>query len=391
MEGFNVSFRKCARFAITCGLGSILLFSIDSRAAAIDAAEQPSVRDGQHDFDFDFGKWKTHSSRLLHPLSGSKEWADMDGYTIVSKVWNGRANLAEYKGDGPSSYVELMALRYYNPEARQWGVAFATPGSGTLSIPCIGEFRNGRGDFYDQEEFNGKYILVRFSIWKISEITAQSEQAFSDDGGTTWEVNWVNNYTRASDQQEIDWSGHEASQAVPGAADFDFSVGTWHTHVQRFLNPFMDPQPSFEIDGTKTVRNIWAGRAKLEEIEADSPKGHWEALTLFLFNPKSRQWSQVFLNSGTGVISSALVGSLKNARGELFQQDTFKGRSILVRSVWSEITANSHNYTESYSDDGGITWKPAFIAKLTRETTSSSVPLPDPSSGANSIVVASFH
>src|SRR5579859_8266674 len=85
MEGFNVSFRKCALFAITCGLGSILLFSIDSRAAAIDAAEQPSVRDGQHDFDFDFGKWKTHSSRLLHPLSGSKEWADMDGYTIRSE------------------------------------------------------------------------------------------------------------------------------------------------------------------------------------------------------------------------------------------------------------------------------------------------------------------
>ena len=122
--------------------------------------EGPSVHDGQHDFDFDFGTWKTHSSRLLHPLSGSKDWADMDGLTVVKKVWNGRANLAEYKADGPASHVELMALRYYNQEARQWAVVFATPSGGTLSVPCIGEFRNGRGDFYDQEEFNGRYILV---------------------------------------------------------------------------------------------------------------------------------------------------------------------------------------------------------------------------------------
>ncbi len=291
----------------------------------------------------------------------------MDGLTVVRKVWDGRANLAEYKADGPSSHVELMALRYYNPEAHQWGVVFATPESGTLSVPCIGDFENGRGTFYDQEEFNGKYILVRFSIWKISENTAQSEQAFSDDGGKTWEVNWINKYTRASDQADIDWAKEPSSQSVTGAHDFDFSVGTWHTHVRRFPDPFSPERSSFEIDGTKVVRNIWGGRAKLEEIEADSPKGHWEALTLFLFNPKSRQWSQIFLNSQMGAISSALVGSFNGGRGELYQQDTFKGRSILVRGVWSDITPDSHGYTESYSDDGGKTWKAAFIAKLTRE------------------------
>ena len=67
---------------------------------------------------------------------------------------------------------------------------------GTLSVPCVGEFKNGRGDFYDQESINGKTILVRFSIWSITPDAAQSEQAFSDDGGKTWETNWVNKYTR---------------------------------------------------------------------------------------------------------------------------------------------------------------------------------------------------
>jgi hypothetical protein len=70
-----------------------------------------------------------------------------------------------------------------------------------VSIPAVGEFRNGRADFYDQEALNGKSILVRFSIWGITPDTAQSEQAFSDDGGKTWEVNWINRYTKASDEE----------------------------------------------------------------------------------------------------------------------------------------------------------------------------------------------
>jgi BNR/Asp-box repeat len=234
-------------------------------------------------------------------------------------------------------------------------------------VPSVGDFRSGRGDFYDQEEFDGKYILVRFSIWKISANSAQSEQAFSEDGGKTWEVNWVNKYTRASDQTEIDWTTQDTNLAPKGAQDFDFNFGKWRTHIQRVLDPFSEEQHSIEIDGTLSVRKVWGGRAGLEEIEADGPKGHWEALTLFLYNPKSRQWSQTFISAKTGVISAALIGAFKDGLGELFQQDTFNDRSILVRGAWSNIKSNTHNYTESYSADGGKTWKPAFIAYLTRE------------------------
>lgn len=155
------------------------------------------ARDPQHDFDFDLGNWKTHSSRLMHPLSGAKDWKDMDGGTNVIPLWGGRANLAEYKATGPAGAVELLALRWYNPTSHQWNLDFATPGVGVLGAPGIGEFRNGRADFYDTEPINGRSVLVRFSIWGITADTAQSEQAFSVDGGQNWEVNWVNKYTRA--------------------------------------------------------------------------------------------------------------------------------------------------------------------------------------------------
>jgi hypothetical protein len=158
--------------------------------------ERVDASSGQSDFDFDLGTWKTHSTRLLHPLTGSTTWAEMDGTTVVKKVWGGKANLAEYKADGPAGHVELLSLRWFNPAMHEWNLDFATPNVGTLGIPGVGGFKDGRGDFYDYEEINGRSVLVRFSIWKTSQNTAQSEQAFSEDGGKTWEVNWINKYTR---------------------------------------------------------------------------------------------------------------------------------------------------------------------------------------------------
>jgi hypothetical protein len=157
-----------------------------------------SARDGSHDFDFDFGTWKTHSSRLLHPLTGSRDWVELEGVTVVTKIWGG-ANLAEYRATGPTGVVELLALRVYNPGSGQWSINFATPGVGTLgTVPGVGEFHNGRADFYDQEAINGRAVLVRFSIWEVTAGEARSEQAFSADGGKSWEVNWITRYIRAS-------------------------------------------------------------------------------------------------------------------------------------------------------------------------------------------------
>lgn len=185
------------------GAGAMLVFLAAAGLGAQAAAQDPGARDGQHDFDFDLGKWKTHSSRLLHPLTGSSDWVQMDGFTVVKPIWGGRANLAEYKAIGPAGQVELLSLRWYEPAANQWYLDFATPNVGTLGIPGVGAFKHGRGEFYDQEIIGGRTILVRFSIWGITPTTAQSEQAFSADGGRSWEVNWVNRYTRDSSDSSL--------------------------------------------------------------------------------------------------------------------------------------------------------------------------------------------
>ncbi len=156
-------------------------------------------RDGQHDFDFEIGTWKTHLRRLLHPLSGSSEWVEYDGTTVVRNVWNGRANLVELEVDGPAGHIEALSLRLYNRQSHQWSLNFASSSGGTLSQPTIGKFKHGRGEFFDQETLNGRAILVRFVISDITANSCHFEQAFSDDGGKSWEVNWIATDTRVKD------------------------------------------------------------------------------------------------------------------------------------------------------------------------------------------------
>jgi hypothetical protein len=159
-------------------------------------------RDGQHDFDFEIGKWKTHLRRRLRPLTGSNTWVELDGISVVRKVWDGKANLVELTIDLPDGgHFEGLSLRLYNPTAKQWSLNFVNAGEGTITPPTIGEFRSGRGEFYGQESLNGRAILVRFVISDITADSCRFEQSFSDDGGKTWELNWIAVDTRVPQSQ----------------------------------------------------------------------------------------------------------------------------------------------------------------------------------------------
>ena len=171
----------------------------NSNASRTNAQQTLKERDGQHDFDFEIGTWKTHVKRLLRPLTGSTTWVEYEGTTIVRKIWNGRANLVELVMDGPAGHFEGLSLRLYNPDSHQWSLNFSNINSGALSLPTIGEFKNGRGEFFNQETLNGRAIFVRFVISDITANSCRFEQAFSDDGGKTWEVNWIAIDTRVKD------------------------------------------------------------------------------------------------------------------------------------------------------------------------------------------------
>jgi hypothetical protein len=187
---------------LACLTHPLASFSQTSSVSTTAAQLPVAPRDGQHDFDWQLGTWKIHMHRLQRPLTGSTQWTDLDGTVVVRKIWYGRGNLAEIVSDGPSGHLEFLSLPLYNPEAHQWSLNFASSNSGTLGVPIIGEFKNGRGEFYDQEPLDARMILVRFVFIADSSNSMRDEQSFSDDGGKTWEVNWINTAIRIPDKSE---------------------------------------------------------------------------------------------------------------------------------------------------------------------------------------------
>ena len=167
-------------------------------ATASHAQTPASVRDGQRDFDWEMGTWTTKVRVLRNPLSGKPpEWAEYVGTSVVKSVMDGRWNIVELSVAGPGGKIEGGSLRLYNPQARQWSLNFASLRNGLLTAPVYGSFDDrGVGRFYGSDTLDGRAILVRFVITPKSANEALFEQAFSADGGATWETNWIATDTR---------------------------------------------------------------------------------------------------------------------------------------------------------------------------------------------------
>jgi hypothetical protein len=154
-------------------------------------------RDGRADFDFLFGSWKVHNRRLKERLRGSTEWEEFLSACRVRPILSGLGNMDEFTIDAPAGRLEAVTVRLYNTASREWSIYWAaSPGGGRFDVPMVGQFDGPRGEFYSQEVFEGRHIFNRF-IWTVLSANAcRWEQAFSVDGGRTWETNWIMNFTR---------------------------------------------------------------------------------------------------------------------------------------------------------------------------------------------------
>ena len=151
------------------------------------------VRDGQKDFAWEFGTWTTKVKVRRNPLSGeAPAWVDYAGTSVIKPLSDGRSNAVELSVAGPSGKIEGLSLRLYNPQSRQWSLNFASYRNGMLTAPVYGSFdAKGRGTFYGQDMLDGRAIMVRFVITRPSANEARFEQAYSADGGVSWEDNWI--------------------------------------------------------------------------------------------------------------------------------------------------------------------------------------------------------
>lgn len=154
-----------------------------------------------------------------------------------------------------------------------------------------------------------------------------------------------------------------------GSHDFDFLIGDWTAHVRRLPDRLNNSSVWVEYDGISNHHKLLDSNANFEQFEVTSTdkKLHIKAQTLRLYNPETRQWSIYLVDLDNGTLDTPpVVGAFTGKRGEFFHQETLKGRTILVRYLWLNISPKSARMEQSFSPDGGKTWEVNWICELSR-------------------------
>lgn len=179
------------RTLLTVPYGRIVAVAI--AVLTLTASTSPAAaEDGQRDFDWELGAWHTDVRVLADPLSETEdEWLRFEGTSVVRPLLDRRANVVELEVAGPDGRIEGLNLRLYEPQARRWSLTFVNIRDGLLTPSVYGGFHDGVGEFYGDDQLGGRPIKVRFLIHRQGPNWARFEQAFSPDGGVTWETNWI--------------------------------------------------------------------------------------------------------------------------------------------------------------------------------------------------------
>lgn len=177
----------------------LLTFAAMSSSHAFSSREtqltqSTAIADGSRDFDFLTGRWDIQNRRLKQRWVGSQEWDQFPATSAVQQALGGIGNFDEYQA--PTKGFGGVTLRLYQPATRQWSLYWANSRDGILQPPVHGHFVNGVGTFYGEDVDEGKPVRVRYRWSRITRTSARWEQAFSVDGGKTWETNWIMDFTR---------------------------------------------------------------------------------------------------------------------------------------------------------------------------------------------------
>ena len=185
------------RFIIPFSTAAFLCTAATATIPANPANGATTMTDHAHDFDFLIGKWRVHHWRLKDRLAGSHEWVEFEGESRLWMTMDGHGTIDDNIIGLPSGPYRAVGIRGYDPKTETWAIWWLDGRNPHhIEPPVIGNFQNGIGTFEGDDTFNDKPIKVRFVWSRITPTSAHWEQAFSPDGGKTWETNWKMDLTR---------------------------------------------------------------------------------------------------------------------------------------------------------------------------------------------------
>ncbi|HKA88206.1 MAG TPA: hypothetical protein VKE22_11085 [Haliangiales bacterium] len=322
-------------------------------AAAPPRPDAPSfVRTGDlHDFDMFAGDWKLDNRRLRARGVGSNDWEEFPATSRTAIHLGGVSNVDEIVF--PTKGWSGLTVRVFHRETRQWSIYWVNSRVGVMFPPVVGGFTGDRGEFYGDDEDDGRRVKVRFVWTKLGHDAARWEQSFSYDGGRTWELNWVNTLTRTDST---------------GPRDFDALVGAWKTHHRRLKERLAGSHEWVEFGGTFELRLLMGGFANVDDSVFDAPGGAYRGVGLSAYDAKTGEWAQWGLDGRNpfGELDPPIKGRFENGVGTFYADDTLRGKKIRVRVTWSNITPTSAHWEQAFSPDGGKTWETNWITDFQR-------------------------
>ncbi|WBQ07282.1 hypothetical protein [Kribbella sp. CA-293567] len=309
------------------------------------------------DFDFLDGHFDVRHRTLAKVFVGSDDWQEYAGTCSARTYFDGAISIDEMQF--PTKASSGMSVRLFEPSTKEWTIYWVSSTTMKLNPPVKGRWSEDGSSCWlvGEEELDGRPILVSYAWSDVTETTAHWEQSFSGDGGETWELNWVMDFTRRDTEPP-----RVGTPKLTG--DFDFLVGEWDTLNERRRPALGEPATWYEVPSRMKVTTFFDGAISFDE--GWFPTEGFRGATLRLFDPSSRTWSIHWINSLRGKLESPVIGAFGDDGLGVFEgPEVWEGRPIDVRFVWTPGTTEAA-WEQFFSTDNGETWQSNWKMRHTR-------------------------
>ncbi|WP_328327186.1 hypothetical protein OHA70_00305 [Kribbella sp. NBC_00382] len=302
------------------------------------------------DFDFLNGHFDV-AHRVLTPTGA---WDEYAGTHTGRTHHAGAVSVDEARFPGKAAYG--MSLRLYDPVEQNWTVYWVSSTTGKLQPPVRGGWSDGVCTLYGEDDLGDRMIPVRLRWSDVTETTAHWEQAYSEDGGETWQTNWTMDLTRRSTEPP-------AIDAPKVTGDFDFFVGSWNVQHRQLLAPLTGSDEWREYPGTAEAYTLFDGAVSIDETFF--PTEDFDGMTVRLYDVEAGAWAIYWINSKRGVLEPPVYGGFgADEVGILEGPDTHDGQPVDVRFRWTK--GEVPVWEQFFSADGGATWESNWSMTFTR-------------------------
>lgn len=303
-------------------------------------------------FSFLTGRWDVANRQLVAPLTGSDEWREFAASTDARLYLDGDVSVDEMTL--PSSGG--MSVRLRSRRTNEWFVYWISSRDNQLQPPVRGAWRDGATRFLGEDELDGRPIGVTYEWSDITAISARWQQAFSADGGLTWETNWVMDLTRRPD----DAASTEPAPLVTDA--FGFREGEWLVRNRRLREVLVGSDDWYEFEGRSTSRTHLGGAVSVDDFRSDVING----FTVRTWDASAGLWRIYWSNADTGELGTPVEGTVGPTGGDFLADEDWNGTPITCRFRWSRLDTDSPRWEQAFSTDGGATWETNWVSDFQR-------------------------